>query len=79
MLVFVDHQKEQKKDTVIFSSINKTKRNQVDSEGLLYLLFKVKLGRGGGKRMKGSNRSKRLCVCMVGYSREPFDFLLVRG
>jgi len=72
MLAFVDHQKGQKKDTMIFSSINKTKRNQADGEGLLYLLFKVELGRGGGKRMKRSNRSKRLCVCMVGYSRELF-------
>jgi len=61
MLVSVDHQKGQNKGTMVFSSINKIKRNQVDGEGLLYLLFKVKLGRGGGERMKRrSDRRKRL-------------------
>ena len=52
MLVSVDHQKGQNKGRMVFSSINKIKRNQVDGEGLLYLLFKVKPGRGGGERMK---------------------------
>jgi len=49
MLVFVDHQKGQSRDTMIFSSINKIRRNQVAGEGLLYLLS-IQSEAGKGRR-----------------------------